>query len=166
MRRISVVLDSWFLIAILRKESNSYAEAATDILNRIRKVKQSGKLKKLYILWPVYYETLNTKTVKDRNSLQRLRKFIREFHKELVNADDTLFREKCLNRIKREEKVDLSLSDQVIGEFLLRLRLAEESPYEEFILIRDDEGFSRFIRYWRKENIKIVNAHWKDIEIF
>ncbi|RUM43109.1 MAG: hypothetical protein DSY35_04205 [Desulfurobacterium sp.] len=164
MRRIFVVLDSWFLIAILRKESNSYAEAATDILNCIRKAKQSGKLKKLYILWPIYYETLNTKTVKDRNSLQRLRKFIREFHKELVNADDTLFREECLNRIKREEKVDLSLSGQVIGEFLLRI--AEESPYEEFILIIDDEGFSRFIRYWRKENIKIVNACWKDIEIF
>jgi hypothetical protein len=161
MKAVSVVLDSWFLIAILRRESNLYPETALNILSGIRKIKERGRLKHIYVLWPVYYETLSTRTVRDKSSIQRLRKFAREFRKELINADDTPFREECLYKIKTEEP-ELSLSDQVIGEFLLKL--AEERPYEEIILVTDDEGFSRFVRYWRKTNIKVINALWEDIK--
>jgi len=156
---VSVVLDTWFMIAILDNEANQNPEKARTVLERLRTLKKIGKLKKIYVLWPVYYETLNTKTVKTGSNLVKFRKFLREFRDKIVEEDDSFFREEAFKELLENEETlsrgtTLSLTDSVIGKFISSYAL--QHPEEIIVLVTSDEEFSNYVRFWKRGNIRIL----------
>jgi hypothetical protein len=154
---ISFVLDTWFIVAISGIESNQNPEKAKNILKVLRRLNELKRLKHVYILWPVYYESLNTRFLETTNAVNRLNKFLREFGSKIVVVDDSTFRGSCLKEIIEEENgIALSLTDRVIGKFLLSSAI--ENPKEIFVLITADEDFGSFVCFWRKHRISNVRV--------
>jgi len=153
-----VVLDTSFLIAALTEETNQNRKKAERIYDSLKVLKEEGRIERLYLLWPVCYEFLNTRSVKNKTVFFRWNMFLQEFRREIFSGlnldfeDDVRFRNKAYEKLM-EEKEPPSLVDRVIGEFLIEK--SREEPQKKFLLITFD---SDFFRYWLSHNILIVQT--------
>ncbi|GEM_PF-2568956 len=144
MSKVVFVIDSWFLMAISGIDRNDYPKMASHILEEIDRLVKLKKVSFIYIIWPVYYETFNTKLVRNPVALERVKTFLRKYKPLLRNGDDVPFRESSLGAIIGSERSVFSLVDKIISEFVLDL--AEKHPLKKFILITNDYPFYKLAR--------------------
>ncbi len=153
-----VVLDTSFLIAALTEETNQNRKKAERIYDSLKVLKEEGRIERLYLLWPICYEFLSTRSVKNKTVFFRWDMFLQEFRREIFSGlnldfeDDVRFRNKAYEKLM-EEKEPPSLVDRVIGEFLIEK--SRKEPQKKFLLITFD---SDFFRYWLSHNILIVQT--------
>ena len=153
-----VVLDTSFLIAALTEEANQNREKAERIYDFLKVLKEEGRIERLYLMWPVCYEFLNTRSVRNKIVLSRWKMFLQEFRKEIFSGlnfdfeDDAHFRNKAYEKLMEEEEPP-SLVDRVIGEFLIEK--SREEPHKKFLLITFDNDF---FRYWVSPNILVIQT--------
>ena len=151
MGRISVILDTSFLISVFSERSKEDTSRAKEIYAYLRRFKELGRLKKVYVLWPVCCEFFNTRTLRSRTVIVRWEKFWREFKKELIFQEPRL--NKLLNRACNEileEKGLPSFVDRVIGNFALEISQCDCN--ELLLLVTFDNDLFRY----RRRNIRIV----------
>ncbi len=154
--KLSIILDTSFLIAVFTKENNENKERAKRIYELIKELRGLGRIERIYILWPVCYEFFGTRVLKSKESLLRWEKFQREFRKEIFPkgkfefGNDTDLRKEVFVEMIEEGKPP-SLVDRIIGKFLVKK--AKSDPTKKFLLVTFD---SDFYRYCVRPNIFIV----------
>ena len=154
--KLSIILDTSFLIGAFTKENNENRERAKRIYELIKELRNSGRIEKIYILWPVCYEFFSTRVLKSKESLLRWEKFQREFREEIFPegnfefGNDTDLRKEVFVEMVEEGKPP-GLVDRVIGKFLVKK--AKSEPAKKFLLVTFD---SDFYRYCVRPNILIV----------
>ena len=112
-----VAIDSGFLIALFDNKDN-YHRKAEDILIKLIDFRERQLIKSLIILWPIMYEVVNTRLVRNSTNFQRLLDFLNSFGIEFV--DDSKYRRKAFDNIRSGKKI--SFTDHVIQLFLSEKR--------------------------------------------
>jgi predicted nucleic acid-binding protein len=117
-----IYVDAGFLIGLYDEEDEFHEKAAHYFLSMFETANNC-----LVIPWPILYETVRTRAVKNRNAmllLERYWKFLLR-HKRLTLISDVPFREdvvdECFSELTKPDRQrrNLSLADRVIRRMLL-----------------------------------------------
>jgi len=142
-----IVIDSGFLIALFDSRDNYHQEAKI-ILAKLEDLKKKQLMRNLVVLWPVIYEVVNTKLVRNSANFKRFLDFLNSFREVIEFTDDSKYREEALNNIENGKRV--SFTDHVIQLFL-----SEKKGIVDYFITFNYRDFPQ--EYWFKNyGIRIV----------
>ena len=136
---MKVLIDTGFLYG--------YCDARDQHHDRALELFEQIKYFNLYLAWPVTYETLRTRCVRNKLSVAIFEKFLRDTHIEYI--DDSIYRQAVLNQtIKSAVRGrPISMVDMVL-RFIL-----EQLPRIDALVTFNIGDFQDVCR---KRNIKII----------
>lgn len=144
----TVCVDSGFIIALYDQRDQHHSKA-----KEIFKIYFNNRINKLIVPWPILYESVSTRMVRDPKRMGIFKKDweLLSQQNQLHTLDDQKFREKalreCLSEVTRGQHYRaLSLTDRVI-----RLILAEINIKIDIFISFNIGDFSDVCKKYRRE---------------
>ncbi len=122
----TICIDSGLMIAMYNPRDENHSKAKSYFNDYF-----SDERNKMLVPWPILYETVRTKTVRDRKQMSILMRDWKRLviQNQLILIDDSEFRERALEECFTEIKRDplhyrsLSLVDRVIRNILMEVNI-------------------------------------------
>ncbi len=137
---MNMLIDAGFLIGLCDCKDQHHRKSV-EILNKIQYFRH-------YIPWPVSYEVLRTKCVKNRYCVLNMKKYFRDMNSEFI--DDSPYREAAFQQTLETALKGRSIS---LVDMILRLILSKEQIKVDSLVTFNIADFQDVCK---KKNIQIM----------